>query len=41
MADSTFVLVVATGIGAPLSNDEKRAHLSDLGREHLIDHTCS
>jgi hypothetical protein len=25
------------GIGSHLSNDEKRAHLTDLKREHLID----
>jgi hypothetical protein len=25
------------GIGANLTNDEKRAHLTDLKREHLID----
>jgi len=28
------------GIGANLTNDEKRAHLSDLRREHLIDQVC-
>jgi hypothetical protein len=25
------------GIGANLTNDEKRSHLADLKREHLID----
>ena len=25
------------GIGAALNNDEKRAHLADIGRGHLID----
>ena len=28
------------GIGAHLTNDEKRAHLTDLKREHLIDQVC-
>jgi hypothetical protein len=28
------------GIGANLTNDEKRAHLVDLKREHLIDQVC-
>jgi hypothetical protein len=28
------------GIGANLTNDEKRAHLIDLKREHLIDQVC-
>ena len=26
--------------GANLTNDEKRAHLTDLKREHLIDQVC-
>jgi hypothetical protein len=25
---------------AALTNDEKRAHLADIGREHLIDEVC-
>ena len=29
------------GIGANLSHDEKRAHLADLKREHLIDQVCT
>ena len=37
MADSTLVLVMTNGIGAHLTNNEKRAHLSDLKRQHLID----
>ena len=40
MADSTLVLAMTTGIGAHLSNDENRAHLTDLRREHLIDEVC-
>jgi len=28
------------GIGANLTNDEKRAHLTDLHRQHLIDQVC-
>jgi hypothetical protein len=40
MADSTLVLVLTKGIGAHLTNDEKRAHLTDLKREHLIDQVC-
>ena len=39
-----LVLVLSTlvvnGIGANLTNDEKRAHLTDLRREHLIDQVC-
>jgi len=37
MDDRTLVMVVVNGIGANLTNEEKRAHLIDLRREHLID----
>ena len=40
MNDSTLVLVMTQGIGAHLTNDEKRAHLADLRRERLIDQVC-
>jgi hypothetical protein len=41
MPDSTLVMVMTQGIGANLTNDEKRAHLSDLKRERLIDQVCT
>jgi hypothetical protein len=37
MDDRTLVMVMVNGIGANLTNEEKRAHLIDLHREHLID----
>jgi hypothetical protein len=40
MDDRTLVLVMVNGIGAHLTSDEKRTHLSDLCREHLIDQIC-
>lgn len=40
MPDNTLVTVMTQGIGANLTNDEKRAHLLDLKREHLIDQVC-
>ena len=40
MNDRTLVMVMTQGIGASLTNDEKRAHLIDLRREHLIDQVC-
>ena len=40
MNDRTLVMVMVNGIGANLTNDEKRAHLIDLRREHLIDQVC-
>lgn len=41
MNDRTLVMVMTQGIGANLSNDEKRAHLADLKREHLIVQVCT
>ena len=38
--DRSLVLVMTQGIGAHLTNDEKRAHLTDLKRERLIDQVC-
>jgi hypothetical protein len=40
MDDRTLVMVMTKGIGTHLTNDEKRAHLTDLRREHLIDQVC-
>jgi hypothetical protein len=40
MDDRTLVMVMTNGIGANLTNDEKRAHLADVRREHLIDQVC-
>jgi hypothetical protein len=38
--DRSLVMVMTQGIGANLTNDEKRSHLIDLKREHLIDQVC-
>jgi hypothetical protein len=40
MNDRSLVMVMVNGIGKNLTNDEKRAHLADLRREHLIDQVC-
>ena len=40
MPDNTLVMAMTKGIGANLTNDEKKAHLIDLKREHLIDQVC-
>jgi len=37
---SALVMVMVNGIGANLTNEEKRAHLIDLRREHLIEQVC-
>lgn len=36
MNDRSLVMALTQGVGANLTNDEKRAHLIDLRREHLI-----
>jgi hypothetical protein len=41
MTDQALVMVMTKGIGANLTNDEKRGHLIDLKREHLIDQVCT
>jgi hypothetical protein len=41
MTDRNLVMVMTKGIGANLTNDEKRAHLTDLKRGHLIDQVCT
>ena len=38
--NKTLVMAMMQGIGTNLTNDEKRAHLIDLRREHLIDQVC-
>ena len=40
MSDRSVVLAMMQGIGAALTNAEKRAHLADIRREHLIDEVC-
>ena len=40
MSDRTLVQVMVNGIGANLTNEEKRAHLADIRREHLVDQVC-
>jgi hypothetical protein len=37
VAAFTLVMVMVNGIGANLTNEEKRANVIDLRREHLID----
>ena len=40
MTDRSVVLAMTQGIGANLTNDQKRAHLRDIRREALIDDVC-
>ncbi len=40
MSDRSLILAMTQGVGATLSNQQKRTHLADVGREHLIDRVC-
>ena len=40
MNDRSLVMVMTQELGAHLTNDEKRSHLTDVKREHLIDQVC-
>ena len=40
LSDQSMVLAMTQGIGAALTADQKRAHLVDLLRSHLIDQVC-
>jgi hypothetical protein len=37
LSDRSIELIMMQGIGTRLSNDQKRAHLADIKRPHLID----
>jgi len=37
LSDQSIVLAMTQGIGANIPNDQKKAHLNDIGRAHLID----
>ena len=41
MSDRSLVLAMTSGVGAHLYNEQKRAHLADIGREHLIEDVCT
>ena len=40
LSDQSIVLAMTQGIGANITNDQKKAHLEDIGRSHLIDDVC-
>ena len=40
MGDRSVILAMTQGIGGHLHNDQKRSHLEDIGRTHLIDAIC-
>ncbi len=40
LGDQSLVLAMTNGVGAHISNEQKRAHLFNLGRDHLIEDVC-
>ena len=40
MSDRSIIMAMTNGIGAHLPNEQKRLHLEDIGRGHLIDDVC-
>ena len=40
MSDRSLVMAMTQGVGANLTNDQKRAHIDDLKRDHVIDQIC-
>ena len=40
MGDRSLVLAMTPGLGAALSNEQKRLHIEDIGRGHLEDQIC-
>jgi hypothetical protein len=40
LGDRSLVMAMSQGLGANLTNDQKRAHLENIGRSNLIDQVC-
>ena len=40
LPDQSLILLFTNGIGKNLTNEEKKSHLIDIKREHLIDKIC-
>jgi hypothetical protein len=41
MSDRSLVLAMTQGLGVPLSNEQKKLHIEDIGRGHLLDQICT
>ena len=37
LSDRSLILALTQGIGGALTNEQKRLHLEDIGRENLLD----
>lgn len=40
LGDKSLVMTMTNGIGANIPNEQKRLHLGDIGREHLVKDVC-
>ena len=40
LGDRSLVMTMINGIGAHIQNEQKRLHLIDIGREHLVKDVC-
>ena len=40
LGDKSLVMTMTNGIGANIPNEQKRLHLADIGREHLVEDVC-
>lgn len=40
LGDRSLVMTLINGIGANVPNEQKRLHLVDIGREHLVEDVC-
>ena len=40
MSDRSLILTMTAGIGSHIPNEQKRAHLIDIRREHLLEDVC-
>ena len=40
LSDRSLVLIMTSGIGAHLQNNQKSAHLVDINRPHLVERIC-
>ena len=40
LSDRSVVLAMTMGVGANITNEQKRLHLEDIAREHLVEEIC-
>jgi hypothetical protein len=40
LGDRSVIMIMTQGAGANLTNDQKKLHLSDIGRSALVDQIC-